>query len=304
MKRLRIVVGVALAVMASLVFTSAAGASGIVKPRLATLTIFAPNTVAESMVVGADGYLYVSLSDYPGTTGRIVKVDPATGSQTQFGPSIPTGFGFLTGLAVDASGNLYVARTTFTADPAPGILLVTASALTQVAVMPETTFPNGLVARRGELFVSDITGGAIWRLHGGTLTEWFQSALLSGKHGVGANGLAFRDGSLYVAVSYPGLIVRIPVGSDGTPGPEAVFADDELLTAADGIVFGPDGVLYVSTSAENRLVSVSTNGGVQLLAQKRDGLLYPTQPQWLGGTLYVSNGFGSGGGPSVVYRQQ
>lgn len=57
------------------------------------------------------------------------------------------------------------------------------------------------------------------------------------------------------------------------------------------------------TSAQNRLVSVSTSGAAGLLAQKRDGLVYPTTPWWFRGNLYVVNGAIANGTPGVLSWQ-
>jgi hypothetical protein len=75
--------------------------------------------------------------------------------------------------------------------------------------------------------------------------------------GVGANGLAFWRGDLYVANTDRGRIVRIPIDVDGSAGVPATFVEDAAIAFADGIAFDVLGNLYVVNSLlANTLVRI------------------------------------------------
>jgi sugar lactone lactonase YvrE len=164
--------------------------------------------------------------------GQIVKIEPGTGRQTAFGPTIETP-GLLTGVAFDAQGRLYVANATFSDEELPGVFRIDAGHATRVLTLPEESFPNGLAVRDSYLYVSDSALGAVWRAPLKTastpVAPWFQDSSLlpstgGNDHGIGANGIAFKSGDLYVAVSDAGRIVRVPVLPSGVPGAPRVVS--------------------------------------------------------------------------------
>ena len=86
--------------------------------------------------------------------------------------------------------------------------------------------PNGLAFDdRGALYVTDSLLGAVWRLTPGAGAALLvQDPALAGDGSfgfgvpIGANGIAFRDGSLTVTVTETGRVVRIPITSSGAAG--------------------------------------------------------------------------------------
>ncbi len=188
------------------------------------------------------------------------------GGQQQSVASLPVGAGLLTGLAFDPGGNLYVADATFEASPTPpGVFRIGArGVVTRVATLPAGSFPSGLAFHDGDLYISDSSLGAIWRLAPeGNAAIWLQDPLLAPKvsTGIGANGLAFWRGSLYVAVADSGAIVRVPLTAGGNAGVPVVTAQAPLLRTADGIAFDIQGNLYVTVNS-NRLVRLAPSGGL------------------------------------------
>ncbi len=269
--------------------------------KLPVITTFTPGDFPESLAVDGQGNLYASL----GFIGEVVKVTP--GGQPQPVASLPVGAGLLTGLAFDTSGNLYVADATFEASPTPpGVFRIGAGGtVTRVVTLPADSFPNGLAFHDGDLYISDSSLGAIWRLApGGTAAMWLQNPLLAPKTSIGANGLAFWRGSLYVSVADSGTIARVPLTAGGKAGVPVVVAHAPLLRTADGIAFDVQGNLYIAVN-DNRLVRLAPDGGLTQLAAKNDGLVYPTMPAFgttpaTRTTLYITNGALFNGTPDIV----
>lgn len=295
-------IAVALAVPVAVSAGSMVSAQAAVA-KLPVITTFTPGDFPESLAVDGQGNLYASL----GFIGEVVKVTP-DGQQQEL-TSLPVGAGLLTGLAFDRAGNLYVADATFEASPTPpGVFQIGAGGgVTRVAALPADSFPNGLAFHDGYLYISDSSLGAIWRLApGGTAAIWLQDPLLAPRAstGIGANGVAFWRGSLYVAVADSGMIVRVPLTPGGKAGTPVVVAQAPLLRTADGIAFDVQGNLYITVN-DNRLVRLAPDGGLTQLAAKNDGLVYPTMPAFgttptTRTTLYITNGALLNGTPDIV----
>src|SRR5262249_28966849 len=180
-----VVTGAAMAaIIGTAVAASAAQPAGPVvsaqaaSAKLPVITTFTRNHFPESLAIDGQGNLYASL-DY---IGQVVQVTP--GGQQHLVASFDVGAGFLTGLAFDPSGNLYVADATFEASPTPpGVFRIGAGgAVTRVAALPTFSFPNGLAFHDGSLYISDSSLGVIWRLPpGGNPTVWLKDPLLAPK---------------------------------------------------------------------------------------------------------------------------
>jgi len=128
---------------------------------------------------------------------------------------------------------------------------------------PTPGFLNAQVFdRQGNRYVTDSALGAIWKVsRGGTVQLWVQSDLLiwatDPTGPFGAAGIAYRDGTLYVAnvdtgagllpnvrgSNYP--VVSVPIERDGSAGPVQVSVVGDIRVA-DGIAFDHDGNIYVA----------------------------------------------------------
>lgn len=237
----------------------------------------------ENLAVDRHGNIYVSLA----LTGVIKKVTPE-GLVSTFATLPSPGAGNMLGITFDRHGNLYVAFASF--DSNHGIWRVSKNgretelfAALTINGRPDG-FPNDLkFDKRGNLYVSDFTGGKVWKIdRKGIVSIWKIDPLLMGvvvpglgpisNFPIGANGLAFDkdEEKLYVANTGLGRIVRIPVEDDGSAGDAAIFVEDEpLLRGADGINFDEDGKLYVAVDFQDRIVVISQKGDTAILTEGR-----------------------------------
>src|SRR5438270_833058 len=128
-----------------------------------------------------------------------------------------------------------------TTNLAPGNRLTSAAGApeTLFAKHPEMVIPNGLVFdAAGQLYVTDSAAGAVFVVsRAGEVQKWLTDALLTGgkdscgagkgvvvPFDIGANGVAIKDGALYVTNTDKGSIVRIPIQSNGAAGAPSLFA--------------------------------------------------------------------------------
>ena len=284
-----LVLAAAMAVMLAL----AAPATGVPASTVGPVEVVATfdasqGELPEGVALDKPGNIYVSLGPpffVGGGYGEIRQIDP-DGTETtlvQY-PSGPAP----AGLAVDAPGNVYFAVPDLT-QAAVGVYRVTDGGGAERLPGTETMLvPNGLaIDKRGNVFASDSVIGAIWRYpRGGTTPAqiWMSHELLAGcaVGDLGANGIAFWKGDLYVANTGRGALVRIPVSSDGVPGNPTIIAGDEdcdeddELWSLDGIAFDVHGDVYASLVLQNKLVRIDPDEGTAtLLLDQEDGLWNP-----------------------------
>src|SRR5260370_22911948 len=134
------------------------------------LTTAFPN-LPESIAIDRTGTTYLS---FP-FAREGVKVAPG-GSLSAVGtvPGIPLG------VRLDAEGNVFIAVIQINPEMGKGIWEVPASGGSAFQVASGVGVWNGMAFdHRGNLYVSDTAGGAIWRLaKNGDFTMWARSALL------------------------------------------------------------------------------------------------------------------------------
>jgi sugar lactone lactonase YvrE len=280
----------------------------------------------ESMASDGHGNLIVSATQWgeeqpdgswTDNVGLLWLVGPH-GSVSRFGPAIPLGgCAQLEGVTVDEHGSVYIILDTTWVDPScgaqydSGVLRVTPTSTSRVLTIPAGSWPNGIAVHDGIVYVTDSLAGAIWRGPVWRATApaapWFTSPLLTPvDDGVapyaGANGIAFRDGAMYVVSTKQGLILRISVGRNGSPTGARVWAKDPLLIFADGIDFDSIGRAWVTNEGSaGSLLVVSPAGHVRVAPTPPGSLDFPTQavvgPR---GTVYVVNGSYYAGTPNVT----
>jgi sugar lactone lactonase YvrE len=93
---------------------------------------------------------------------------------------------------------------------------------------------------------------------------------------IGANGIAYRQGTLYVANTEQGLILRIPVRVDGSPGEPEILADDPSVYGPDGLALDVFGNIYAPLVFQDKLIRINpVDGSTTELATIDDGLDEP-----------------------------
>lgn len=245
-----------------------------------TLFTFDPlsGELPEGVAVDKVGNIYFSFDPL----GEVWKVSPG-GT-----PKLYKAFGDpgAVGLAVDAPGNVYVARETFNPDT-HGVWRINRDA--SAVRLPNSeaiAFPNSLAFDKvGNLYITDTILGAVWRIPpGGEAEIWLQHELLEGLNlpefpypfPLGANGIAYHQGNLFVSNTEKALIVRIPVLVGGEAGDPSVIASGPELLPIDGIALDVHGTIYAVIIAQSTLVRIDpSDGSITTLATADDGLDFP-----------------------------
>jgi sugar lactone lactonase YvrE len=236
----------------------------------------------EGIAVDKKGNLYVSLGAPSPLSNfaQIRKISP-DGSETVL---VEFEDPAAAGLAVDAPGNVYYAHFSFNPDT-HGVYRVTGDGATErLPGTVATLLPNALAFDKvGNLYVSDSWLGAIWRIpRGGSAELWLQHELLEGLGQIpgyppiGANGIAYRHGSLYVANTEKGLIARVPILTGGDAGDPQIVAEDPGLYGLDGIALDVHGNIYAALVLQSKLVRIDpADGEFTTLLTADDGLDEP-----------------------------
>jgi sugar lactone lactonase YvrE len=289
------------AIITCTVFLAVVLSGALAQARVSVETVAVFNPAAgefpEGVAVDKTGNVYVSLVE---PAGDVLKITPG-GSRSVLAHFDAASFGPL-GLATSASGDVYVADATF--DPSTaGIYRVTPDGTsTRLAGTGPMQFPNGVALdTRGNVYATDSATGAVWRIPpGGSGEIWFQSPLLEGTGAfglgfpIGANGIAFRHGHIFVANTEGAKLVSIPVLPNGRAGSPTVVAEGSELFGSDGIALGVLGDVFVALNPQNMLVRVAADGSVTTLATAADGLENPASLAFGTGrgdrkSLYVTN---------------
>ena len=264
----------------------------------------------EGVAVDKTGNIFVSLDPL----GQLRKISP-DGTETLYADFGSPG---ALGLATDAIGNVYVARNSGAADH--GILQVSRDGSSEhLAGTESIIFPNSIAFdKRGNLYATDTILGAVWRVPpGGSAELWLQDELLEGLNlptvpfpfPLGANGIAYRQGTLYVSNTEKALVLRIPILGSGGPGNIEVVASGDELFPLDGIALDVHGDIYAAVIAQSKLVKIdAVDGTITTLATAADGLDFPASVAFGTGmgarkSIFVTNfalGPPGGAGPGVV----
>jgi hypothetical protein len=157
--------------------------------------------------------------------------------------------------------------------------------ITELVPVPEAGLIVGVIPVPGvpnTLLVSDSTLGKIYRVN--TATRQYESILQDASMipppwsplPFGIGGIQLHKGYLYFVACFEALIYRIKFTDDGYPAPGAKV---ELVLALrsiyiDNFVVGPgdNDTIWAATNADNRLVAVTPDGTVTVVAGAPDEL--------------------------------
>jgi sugar lactone lactonase YvrE len=259
------------------------GKDSVLRPLAAGLfPTFIPisGVTPSGLAVDKVGNVYVSIREVraDGQHGLIWRFSPCGEGPSLFAE---IGRGEIYGLAATANGDLYAAMGRVGADR--GVYRVDREG--QVELLPGTeqiVFANALAFDdRGTLYVTESYSGTppaygpggIWRIpRGGQAELWLQHPLLSGinvlGYPIGANGIAFFHGHLYVTNCAPGLVLRVPVWPDGSAGelevwatlqevPESPLAGSPIPLMADDVRLDVHGNVYVAVVSRAAVVRIN-----------------------------------------------
>jgi DNA-binding beta-propeller fold protein YncE len=220
------------------------------------------------------------------------------------------------GLEFDRHGNLWIAALDFLHTERHGIYMVTPEGRSELAVPMDPAVipvPNSLIFDdRGNLYVTESYTGTIWKVARGehVATPWLTHELLTPGPGgqFGANGIIYKDNTLIVVSTDRGLLLKVPLNRDGSPGEVTVFAQllDPLgvTLGPDGLAFGPDGAVYATCAYAGQFVRVEDDGTWEVVLDQDLG--YPTGAAFAKtrgerDTVYLANFLSPlNFGPSVV----
>jgi len=248
-----------------------------------------PGVSPRGVAVDKVGNVYVSVGEVRSTLEyiQVRKFTPA--GEPLF--SVEIGQGTIGGLMVTANGDLYIA---IAAGSARGVYRMDREG--QIGFLPGSNrifFANGLAFDDvGTLYVTESVSvsspgpppvfgqGGIWRIpRGGQAELCLRDELLTGTGElgrdtgqpyppIGANGIAYYHGNLYVTNTEKGTVLTLPVWPDGSVGAPEVWAElEDPLPGSplaqmfpgvmgDGIALDVHGNLYVAVLTRSAVVRI------------------------------------------------
>ncbi len=241
-----------------------------------------PGVTPRGVAVDKVGNVYVSAGEVRQNLEYMLiwKFTPA-GEKSFFAE---IGQGTIGGLAVSANGDLYVAMA---AGLNKGVWRVDREG--QKELLPNSDkifFANGLAFDdRGTLYIAEslsmdsppVPGpGGIWRIpRGGQAELCLRDVLLAGSvvfplpAPIGANGIVYYHGDLYVTNTAKGTVVRIPIQKDGSVGVPEKWVDLQEVPGSplpgkfpvvmgDGLALDVHGNVYVAVLTRSAVVRINT----------------------------------------------
>jgi len=269
------------------------------------------NEFPESVSADVSGNVYVSLR---GETGEIRRIKPNGKMVPHFhlSPPPPAGSLGILGVLTDGPDQLFTAVASFDRETTHGVWLVRRNGKAhRIEGSQNIIAPNDLVlADDGSIYVTDLLLGAIWRIFrtedkGYSVELWALDEKLAGNGSsgqgipLGANGIAYHDGKIHVAVTERAHIISFDIMEDGSAGPAETYAAHPSLYLIDGITVDSEGVLYGAVVALGgvslgRIMRIEQGQVPEIILGPADGLQFMTSVAFGShptdcSTLYVVN---------------
>ncbi|TDU01838.1 hypothetical protein EDD99_0217 [Streptomyces sp. 846.5] len=311
-------VGIAVAVTATAaILVSAPSASAstghrysgsiVTDVRTAAKFDFAAGEIPENITVNPDGSVTLSLLGSCAVCQRthapeLMRISPS-GERTvlaagQVGEAI-------SGNARGSDGTVYYALwAPGNADRNGVYKLLPDGTPQRVAALPADSGPNGLAVDPAgrTLYIADSLKGVIWSapVSGGSVTPWLTDDALAPVPTealpIGANGLRFHNGALWVSNFNKGTLLRVPVTGTGAAGPIRLVTgglpnidDLSFLTPWSDVVFAAQNGSS-SNNGPDRIVVIYPNGTHKPVLTSADGLASPSATAVRGDRLYTTDG--------------
>jgi sugar lactone lactonase YvrE len=255
----------------------------------------------ESIAIDRHDNIFLSLA----LTGEIRKIAPdgtqSTHAVLPIGPPLTSCGSFIGiqgALALDPHGNIYAALASCIPGDR-GIWKVAPDGSSQLlAALPPLALPNGVVYRRGHVYVADAELGLIWHAPAdgsAPAAIWADDPLLKPSAGhvfPGPNGLQVFHDEMYVSNSDQADILAVKIEPDGSAGAIRVHSTG---TPCDDFAFDEHGNLYCGTDPFGTLLKIAPDGSSQIVLTTADGLDGPTSVAFGRGEndehdLYIANG--------------
>jgi hypothetical protein len=126
---------------------------------------------------------------------------------------------------------------------------------------------------------------------GGTATAWLTDPALApdASFWLGANGLRFQRGAVWVSNTAQGTLLRIPVTATGAPG--RIHTVTSSLSGVDDFAFLRDdsNVAFAAQNSLNQVAVVHPGGTTETVLTVSDGLASPTSVAVRGNRLYITD---------------
>ena len=237
----------------------------------------------EGIASSKTGTLYVSWT----LRDELVAIDPD--GNTEVVTHLPAGSA-PAGMVVTPDNVIYVAAggidlaTGITDPETRGVYKVEPGQTPErIAGTEAMTFPNDVTMdQTGNIYVTDTVAGTVWRIPKHGVPElWAADPLLEGTGDlgfgfpIGANGIAVDHKKVIVANPEKGLLVSLPIETDGSAGAATLLAGSPLLAGADGIALDVHGNIHVVAGLQNSVVVVRDDGSIDTLATAAEGLNQP-----------------------------
>ncbi len=229
------------------------------------LAEFPVNTFLENIAVNSLGTLFVTSYE----DGIIYEISPA-GQRREFAKVD----GKTAGIAFDQAGDLLVSGVTH--EGLSAVFKVTQSGVETLVTIADAIFLNGMTHLMDDRYlIADSYLGAIWELNATQKSAkiWLEHDLLdrrSLENPIPAvNGLKIFQGVLYASNTQCQHLVRIPLGSDGSPSAPEIFVQNANI---DDFAFDHQGNLYGTTHIYDSVVKIAPDGLITTIAAAEQGM--------------------------------
>ncbi|WP_105974301.1 hypothetical protein [Streptomyces geranii] len=301
--RLAATVAAASAVLVSAPYaTAATAATGKVHPKQVITHVktvasfdFAVGDAPENVSLNPDGSLTVSMLG--GSAGRrpaLVRVG-VSGQHKVLVAGQPGDM--ITGNTRGHDGSVYYNVSSADATRSGVWKLPPGSSPRRIAALPAGTLPNGLAIDPAgrTLYLAESFQGAVWTVpvSGGTATRWLTDASLAPVDSplpLGANGLRFHNGAVWVSNFSKGTLLRVPVTATGSAGPVRVVTSGVVGIDDFNFLSARSDVVFAALNSPNQIVVVYPNGAKKTVLTSADGLASPTATVVRGQRLYITDG--------------